>query len=87
MKQKCFWIGAGIGFALILIKLCACTWNADLSTIEVAISTIEKWNDSFLNPTMCFYLILTICPMAVVLMIGFLGELLYCLYRFLFQKT
>lgn len=76
MKQKSFWVGASIGFALILIKTCACTWNADMSTIAVAIGDLLNIIPLPINPVSLFYLVLMVLPVATASLCGFMCRII-----------
>ena len=81
-KRSVFRISAGIGFALILIYLCACTHDADITTISYAWDTINQLKPiAALNTVSLLYLLLAITPLCFALNCGAIGVVCYALWK------
>ena len=81
-KRKIFTISASIGFALILIYLCAHTREADICTISQALDTIGHLCPiASFNTVSILYLFLSVIPLCFALNCGVLGIVCYALWK------
>ena len=81
-KRRVFMISASVGFAFILIYLCACTREADITTINRALDTIGQLNPiASFNTVSLLYLLLAIMPLCFALNCGAMGVVCYSLWK------
>lgn len=81
-KRKIFTICASIGFALVLIYLCVCTREADISTISHVLDTIDQLKPiASFNTVSILYLFLAVTPLCFALNCGVWGIVCYALWK------
>ena len=82
-KRLVFRISAGIGFVLILCKLCVDTCSADINTIQHALEMLEQLKPvASMNTVSFFYLCVAIAPAVFALCCGCWGVIGYASWKF-----
>ena len=81
-KGSAFTISASIGFALVLVYLCACTHEADMTTISRALDTICQLKPvAVFNTVSVLYMLLAVTPLLFALNCGTTGIVCYALWK------
>ena len=83
-KGSAFTISASIGFALVLVYLCVCTCEADMTTISRALDTIGQLKPvAIFNTVYVLYMLLAVTPLLFALNCGAMGIVCYALWKFI----